>query len=136
MLRGCLRVLLCALPCFPMMMTAADDVLPPAATGKVDFARDIAPLFAQRCFMCHGPQQQMSGLRLDRKADALQGGRSGAVIVPHDSAGSRLIRLVAGVSSDKKVMPPAGARLSATEIGLLRGWIDQGVDWPETATGT
>jgi hypothetical protein len=36
---------------------------------------DIAPLFEKRCFMCHGPQQQMSGLRLDQKAAALKGGR-------------------------------------------------------------
>ncbi len=136
MLRGCLRALLCALPCFPLMMTAANDGLPPATTAKVDFARDIAPLFEKRCYMCHGPQQQMSGLRLDQKAAALKGGRSGAVIVPRNSAGSRLIQLVGGVSADKKVMPPAGARLSATEIGLLRGWIDQGVEWPETTTTT
>ncbi len=26
-------------------------------------------------------------------------------------------------------MPPVGARLTAAEIGLLRAWIDQGVDW-------
>jgi len=128
------RVLLCGLLGFPLTMTAADDGLPPAATGKVDFARDIAPLFEKRCFMCHGPQQQMSGLRLDQKAAALKGGSSGAVIIPGNSAGSRLIRLVAGASSDQKVMPPAGARLSAAEVGLLRGWIDQGVEWPETAT--
>ena len=126
-------MLLCLLPCFPLIALAADDGLPPAATTKVDFARDIAPLFEKRCFMCHGPQQQMSGLRLDRKAAALQGGKSGAVIVAHDSAASRLIRLVAGVSADKKVMPPAGPRLSAAEVGLLRAWIDQGVEWPESA---
>ena len=132
MLRGCLRVLLWV-PLIPLL-AAADDGLPPAATTKVDFARDIAPLFEQRCFMCHGPRQQMSGLRLDQKAAALKGGRSGAVIVPHDSAGSRLIRLVAGVSADKKVMPPMGARLTAAEIGLLRAWIDQGVEWPESVT--
>jgi hypothetical protein len=130
------RVLLCLLPCFPLIVTAADDGLPPAATTKVDFARDIAPLFEKRCFMCHGPRQQMSGLRLDQKAAALKGGLSGPVIVPRDSSGSRLIRLVAGVSPDKKVMPPIGDRLTAAEIGLLRGWIDQGVEWPETATVT
>ena len=99
-------MLLCVLPCFPLIAMAADDGPPPAATAKIDFARDIAPLLEKRCFMCHGPQQQMSGLRLDQKSAALQGGKSGAVIVAHDSAGSRLIRLVADASPDKKVMPP------------------------------
>jgi hypothetical protein len=76
----------------------------------------------------------MSGLRLDQKAAALAGGRSGAVILPHNSANSRLIRMVAGVDASKKVMPPAGDRLTPTQIGLLRGWIDQGAEWPETVT--
>src|ERR1035441_7212071 len=114
MVRGCVRVLLWMLPCFPLipLLTAADDGLPPAAKTKVDFTRDIAPLFEKRCFGCHGPQQQMSGLRLDQKAAALKGGLSGPVIVPRDSAGGRLVQLVAGVAADKKVMPPAGARLT------------------------
>jgi hypothetical protein len=116
------------------LLMAADDGLPPAAKTKIDFARDIAPLFAERCFGCHGSQQQMNGLRLDRKAAALKGGDSGPVIVPRDSAGSRLIILVAGAGADKKVMPPAGARLTAAEIGLLRAWIDQGAEWPESVT--
>lgn len=107
----------------------AADTLPPAAKIKVDYARDIAPLLSSRCYMCHGPQQQMSGLRLDRKDAAMR------VIQPGKSANSRLIDMVAGLGN--KVMPPVGARLTAAQIGLLRAWIDQGVNWPaalETAT--
>jgi hypothetical protein len=108
-------------------------VLPPAASAKVDFSRDIEPLFTKRCQLCHGPQQQMSGLRLDQKDAALKGGTSGKDILPGNSAGSRLIRLVSG--AEAKVMPPMGARLTPTEIGLLRAWIDQGVVWPMQQTG-
>ncbi|HXB74194.1 MAG TPA: PSD1 and planctomycete cytochrome C domain-containing protein [Candidatus Acidoferrales bacterium] len=108
---------------------AADDAaLPPAAKTKVSYARDIEPLLQKRCLLCHGAQQQMSGLRLDQNQAALKGGASGKDILPGNSAGSRLIRLVAGLET--KVMPPMGARLTAAEIGLLRAWIDQGVDWP------
>ena len=32
-----------------------------------------------------------------------------------------------------RIMPPAGARLTSSEIGLLRAWIDQGAIWPVTA---
>ena len=99
----------------------ADD-LPPAAKTKIVYVRDIEPLLSKRCYMCHGPQQQMSGLRLDRKDAAIR------VIQAGNSAASRIVQMVAGVG--KKVMPPAGARLTAAEIGLLRAWIDQGVDWP------
>ena len=98
-----------------------------SAADPVDFARDIEPLLQKHCLVCHGPQQQMSGLRLDQKEAALKGGASGQDIKPGDSAGSRLIRLVTG--ADGKVMPPVGARLTAAEIESLRAWIDQGAPW-------
>jgi len=123
----CCGVWVCLFP--PTLSRAADDAaLPPAAKTRIAFARDIEPLLQKHCLLCHGDQQQMSGLRLDQKEAALKGGASGKDIQPGNSAGSRLIGLVAGL--EKKVMPPVGARLTAAEIGLLRAWIDQGVDWP------
>ena len=97
------------------------------AADPVNFARDVEPILQKHCQMCHGPQQQMSGLRLDQKEAALKGGASGQDIKPGDSAGSRLIRLVTG--ADGKFMPPVGARLSAAEIATLRAWIDAGATW-------
>src|SRR5689334_15328531 len=85
--------------------------LPPAAKLKVDFARDIQPIFTQTCYACHGPAMQMSSFRLDQKQNAMAGGNSGPVIKPGDSAHSKLIQLVAGVLKDA-VMPPEGERLS------------------------
>ena len=89
--------------------------------GKVDFTRDVEPLFQKRCYLCHGPQQQMSGLRFDQKESADR------VIQPGNSASSRLIQMVSG--TQKKVMPPIGPRLTAAEIGMLRSWIDEGAPW-------
>ena len=40
--------------------------------GKVDFARDVQPVFAKSCYGCHGPKVQMGGLRLDSKKLAAQ----------------------------------------------------------------
>ncbi len=110
----------------------AEGELPPAAERQVDFSRDIQPLLESRCVVCHGPAQQMNGLRLDRGADALKGGNAGPVIEPGNSAQSKLIHLVAGVGQ-KVIMPPAGPKLSGEEVGLLRAWIDQGAHWAETA---
>jgi hypothetical protein len=114
---------------------AEKTTFPPAATRKVDFRRDIQPLFSQHCYRCHGPDLQLSGLRLDQRQAALAGGNSGAVIEPANSAASKLIQLVAG-SEKGKVMPPEGERLSAEQVILLRAWIDQGADWPEEASRT
>ena len=109
--------------------------LPPAAAVQVDFSRDIAPVFQANCVACHGPAQQMNGLRLDSPERALQGGYSGPVIKPGDSAASKLVLLVVGVPApghkEGLVMPPAGERLSAGQVGLLRAWIDQGARWAE-----
>lgn len=110
--------------------SAQEPELPPPVARAVDFGTDIAPLLEERCRACHGPSQQMQGLRLDRAAYALKGGYSGPVIVPGDSARSKLVRMVAG-AVEGKLMPPAGEPLDPDEIGLLRAWIDQGARWPD-----
>ena len=109
---------------------AQDLKLPPPVAREVDFAADIAPLLKTRCLACHGTAQQQSGLRLDSREAALRGGYGGQVIIPGSSAESRLIRLVAGVEP-KLIMPPVGPRLTASEVGVLRAWIDRGAVWPE-----
>jgi hypothetical protein len=116
----------------------ADDPagsLPPPASRKVEFDRDIRPIFAASCQNCHGPKKQKGGLALHRKAAALAGGDDGPAILPGKSAESRLIRYVAGLDDDHP-MPPEGAGkpLGADQVGLLRAWIDQGADWPEDAS--
>jgi cytochrome c553 len=107
--------------------------LPPAASRQIDFARDVRPIFAKSCFGCHGPEKQRAELRLDSKEVALAGSDSGTVIVPGDSAGSRLIHLVAGLEPDK-AMPAEGEPLTAEQVGILRAWIDQGAAWPDSAS--
>ena len=107
--------------------------LPPAAKRTVDFEKDIQPIFATHCLKCHGPDRQKSEFRLDQKAAALKGGESHAPdIRPGKSSESPLIHLVAGLVPDMK-MPQKGDPLTSEEIGLLRAWIDQGANWPDSA---
>lgn len=106
---------------------AAQTQLPPAAAVAVDYDRQIRPILAQNCYSCHGPEVQQSGLRLDRRQNALRGGDYGPVIVPGNSADSKLIRRL--VNGDGGLqMPPTGS-LTDEEIGLLRAWIDQGPEF-------
>ena len=121
--------------------TSAEDApkidltkLPPPAAGPVDFIRDVQPILQQNCYRCHGPEKQKSGLRLDHRSGALHGGDGGPAIVPGKSAESRMIQYVAGLVEDMVMPPPkSGAtRLSPTQVGLLRAWIDQGARWPVT----
>src|SRR5499427_10277434 len=71
------------------------------APAKVDFARDIQPIFQEHCVECHGSSQQMRGLRLDRRRDALPNrvGANGVNIVPGDAAKSILYRRISGTES-------------------------------------
>ena len=103
--------------------------------AKVDFARDIQPILRNHCIECHGPSQQMRGLRLDRRRDAMPNrvGANGARIVTGNSAGSPLYRRVSGTQSGAQ-MPPAGP-LRPEQINAIKAWIDQGADWPDQLSG-
>jgi ankyrin repeat protein/mono/diheme cytochrome c family protein len=104
--------------------------LPPAATARVDYEKDVKPILAQNCYSCHGDAVQQSGLRLDLRQNALRGGDYGPVIVPGKSAESKLIKRV--VDGDGAMQMPPSGPLSPEDIGILRAWIDQGVEFRTT----
>lgn len=100
-----------------------------AAAADVDFARDIQPLLARRCYACHGPDTREAGLRLDDRAAATAALDSGSTaIVPGDVAASELVARVTSTDHDLQ-MPPEGPRLTAAEVGLLKEWIKAGAEW-------
>src|SRR5690348_1330624 len=112
-----------------VMLSSAfgETKLPPSTNRKIDFEKDIQPVLSQKCYSCHGEDAQQSGLRLDKRQNALRGGDYGPVIIPGKSAESKLIRRL--VNGDGGLqMPPTGA-LSDEEIGILRAWIDQGAEF-------
>ena len=39
--------------------------------ARVDFIQDVKPILQEHCVECHGPSQQMNGLRLDRRRDVI-----------------------------------------------------------------
>jgi ankyrin repeat protein len=97
-------------------------------TAKVDFAKDVLPVLRQSCFGCHGPAQQMGGMRLDRRSSVFKSGMRR--VVPGSSENSFLYHRVSGTAYGLQ-MPPTGP-LRAEQITTLKAWIDQGADWPDT----
>jgi mono/diheme cytochrome c family protein len=130
----CVGLGLAAFVAFGAAPPASDlSQLPPAATRSIDFVKDVQPILAAHCYECHGSEKQKSGLRLDLKTAAFQGGENHAPdIHPQDGSHSPLIQFVAGLVPEMQ-MPPKGERLTAGEIGILRAWIDQGAEWPVEA---
>jgi mono/diheme cytochrome c family protein len=103
-----------------------------SADRKIDFARDIQPIFAKHCYSCHGPKSEESGFRLDARERALAGGDYGPAIVKGKSDKSPLAMRIAGFGDDERMPPEEGGKpLSPEQIALVRAWIDQGADWPD-----
>lgn len=113
---------------------------PPATRTGVTFAKDIKPLFEASCVQCHGAQRPKALLRLDSLEGVLKGSEDGKVLVPGDSAKSKIV-IAASQLDPKTAMPPKPREgrpqarapqppppkpLTAEEVGLLRAWIDQG----------
>ena len=105
------------------------------APAAVDFGRDVQPILRENCVGCHGPTQQMRGLRLDRRKDALPNrvGANGVTILPGNGAASRLYLRVSG--SQAGLQMPPGEPLAADQIDIIKRWIDQGAEWPDQLAG-
>src|SRR5438105_2803793 len=92
------------------------------------FEEKVRPLLVANCFECHGPKKQESGLRLDSRTAAIEGGDSGErAIVPGDPDRSLLIKAVNHVGDYR--MPPK-RKLADSEIASLTDWVKTGVPWP------
>ena len=107
---------------------ADDDRESPSAAQLKFFETKIRPLLATRCFKCHSEKKQQGELRLDARSLIVQGGESGAAIVPGKPGESLLVEAVKYESFE---MPPDG-RLKPDEIALLEKWIADGAFWPAT----
>lgn len=107
-----------------------------AAEPAIDFDRAVRPIFATRCFSCHGAAEQESDFRLDRRESALAGGAGGVAIIAGKSGESPLVDRISSADPDVR-MPPTGEPLSTDEVAVLRAWIDQGAHWPaESSDGS
>ena len=92
-----------------------------AFAEPVDFSRDIQPLFAKRCFSCHGPDTHEAGLRLDQMAGATAALDSGSrAIVPGKTAESEILARITSNDPDTQMPKLSEGRIKSTpevEIG-------------------
>lgn len=98
---------------------------------KVSFARDIQPILSANCLLCHGPDLQKAGLRLDSAAAATAKlKRGGHAIVPGKAEESELVaRIFSEAPSERMPPPKAGKELKPHEKALLRRWIEEGAEF-------
>jgi len=106
---------------------------PAVAERAIRYARDVRPVFSDRCFTCHGPDAgtRAAKLRLDTFEGATEVRDGTAAIVAGDVSRSELMRRIS--STDPKIMmpPPESGKkpLSEAERKAIGSWIDSGATY-------
>ena len=94
-----------------------------ATAGEVLFTGQVRKILSESCIRCHNPDQKKGGLDLSRRAPALLGGKSGAVIVAENAEESLLVEKV-----EAGEMPPKN-RLTPPQVEAIRSWIAAGAPY-------
>ncbi len=104
-----------------------------AADEKAKFFQDkVFPILESRCFECHGDGDVEAELHLTSRKAILQGGESGAAMVPGDPDRSLIIQAMRYESFQ---MPPRN-KMPDEEIAIIAKWIQDGAEWPEEMEST
>lgn len=117
------------LPVFSVLWSA----LSIARGAEVDFEKDIRPILAEKCTLCHGPDETKAGLRLtgiEHATKVLESGLRG--IVPGEPEASEVLHRVRATDPDEVMPPPGkGEALTEEESAKLEQWIAGGAVWPK-----
>ncbi|MGI9240957.1 MAG: DUF1549 domain-containing protein, partial [Verrucomicrobiales bacterium] len=112
-----------------ILATFIASTAPLIALPPVEFNRDIRPILSDRCYYCHGPDEetQEADLRLDTREGALADG----AIVPGKPDESELFYRITTDDEDDTMPPPKAKKpkLSAEEVELFRRWIEEGAEY-------
>ena len=94
----------------------------PCVTGSVSFARDVQPIIAANCYLCHSKANAFSS----GQSYVLEGYSNDSLYVS-PGAGDILYGNISDPNiQDKGHMPKNAASLSPCEIATIKAWIDQG----------
>ncbi|SFE84705.1 DUF1553 domain-containing protein [Thermoflexibacter ruber] len=106
-----------------------------ALPEKVDFNFHIKPILSDRCFACHGPDNnaRKAGLRLDTEEGAfgeLPESKGRYAIVKGNLGKSRLFYHINATNPEEMMPPPeSNLKLNEYEKALIGKWIEQGAEW-------
>ncbi len=125
-------LLIACQPPIPKEIAQAYEELP----EKVDFNFHIKPILADRCYKCHGPDDNAreAEFRLDLEDEAFaklekSGGRA---FVKGNTGKSVAWQRITSDDSEFHMPPPeSNLSLSAKEKALITKWIKQGAEWKE-----
>src|SRR5262245_47098711 len=115
-----------------VVLRAADPANVAVLTPEQErfFEEKVRPILTTQCFECHGSKKEESGLRLDSRQAALEGGDSGErAVVPGEPDRSLLVK---AINHTGDIHMPPSTKLPQEQIDVLTDWIRQGLPWPAT----
>src|SRR5438874_5765493 len=83
-----------------------------SAEDKVDFAKQVRPIFAASCYKCHAGDKHKGDFKLDSVEAIKKGGKGGNDIVAGDPAKSDVYRRISLPVDDDDHMPSKGDPLT------------------------
>jgi len=125
-----MRSALVVLPAIAFFLVGALQV---SAADDINFSRDIRPILVEKCYSCHGPDEDKreTDLRLDFESSVFAE-RDTPMIVRGKPEESELYRRLITDDEDE-LMPPPDSRkvVSDQQKALIKKWITQGAPWEE-----
>ena len=111
-----------------------EDKIESIVGDLVSFDDQILPIFQKNCITCHGPDEQIKGLRLDTAVNIVEANFDNSLLVAGNPEDSELFRRLTLPEDDYEVMPPSnfGPPLSAEDQELVRLWISQGIKFKQS----
>jgi WD40 repeat protein len=95
-----------------------------------DYGTQVAPIFKKYCAGCHNDEDREGKLSLESYASLQHGTAHGPAILPGDSKGSLMVRVLTGAA--KPLMPPKDEpRPGSDEVALIQAWIESGARGPQ-----
>jgi formylglycine-generating enzyme required for sulfatase activity len=96
---------------------------------KVDFVKQVKPIFEVNCVSCHKEGHAKGDLRMDVKEEFFKS----PTIVVGDSRNSKVYSTTILPADHDDLMPPSkkGGPLAKAKTDLIAEWIDQGAYWPD-----
>jgi WD40 repeat protein len=110
-------------------VAAAKPAPAPAPVAQLDFYQDVFPFLKKNCVSCHNKTTTKAGLNMETPKLMIEGGDTGASIIPGKSDESLLVEACLHLYDLE--MPPKNNKsgavdLTEAEVAILKTWIDQG----------
>jgi len=112
------------LVCLAFICTAS------AEEKSIDYANQVRPILARKCYACHGSSEHEAGLALHNREAALKEPDSGTLaIVPGEVDQSEFVVRIEEKDLDLRMPPAEHDPLTPEEVVILKQWIAEGAEF-------